>query len=406
MLNIKSGIMSFKNKLFSIGDGAPLSILSLVVIFALDILILTTIYTGLNNHTSQIVTPQKYVSGQCRNIYINQTWKKSNLASQLEPIVSAHYNRTYYGHQDIYQLLYNKDIHPVCHDLYLQFKSIIESNTMKNAFIKRKKTTEIKQKVISDFQNKKGAYDTSLLEKIADEDNTSTKNTQTSTMANEYIAQIKKINQEINAIDQRINASPLIQTLWQSIDPTSPQAKKIKSDYERFQFWYPVKKLIWQLLFLLPLFILFYLWFTRSTKKKAKIQSLVSSHLLVVASIPILIKIADTLLEIIPKHLLIRFFNLLESLNLVAIWYYLVVLAAIGAGLAAIVIIQKTIFSKERIYQKRLMSGSCYSCAKKLPKSASRICPFCGINQFKKCDHCGKETYFSGDYCIHCGEEH
>ncbi|WP_372845633.1 hypothetical protein [Pontiella sp.] len=88
-----------------------------------------------------------------------------------------------------------------------------------------------------------------------------------------------------------------------------------------------------QLLFLIPIFAVFYFWSERSVKKDNRIQSLIASHLLVVAFIPILIKLMKLVVDLIPDH----FFNaLFRILHLIAIWHYLVILGAVALGLLSI----------------------------------------------------------------------
>src|SRR5690606_7517932 len=76
-------------------------------------------------------------------------------------------------------------------------------------------------------------------------------------------------------------------------------------------FWFPVKVLLMQLSFLLPLLIGFYFWFNRSLKKGRGIQTLISSHLLVVTAIPVALKLFWMIYDILPKRLLKQLWELL-----------------------------------------------------------------------------------------------
>ena len=160
---------------------------------------------------------------------------------------------------------------------------------------------------------------------------------------------------------------------------------------------------MWQLLFMLPLFFIFFFWHSRNVKRNNKIQLLISSHLLVVASIPIVLKIINLVLELIPKHFFKEVFKILEQFHIIALWHYVVILVSIFAVILFIYLIQKKFFNKKRLYQKRLMKGSCYLCGKVLPQK-SEICPFCGTNQLRKCPNCNADTYVAGEYCVNCGK--
>jgi len=167
-------------------------------------------------------------------------------------------------------------------------------------------------------------------------------------------------------------------------------------------FWYPVKKLAMQLLFLLPLFAVFYAWNSASIKGSRSLQTLVSSHLLVVSFIPIFCKIIETVYDIIPKQLLHKLIALLTSLKLVAIWHYLIIALAIGAALFLIYIFQKKLFSREKLIERRIAKGECQQCGKHLPTGA-RACPFCGYVQFSNCPACGKPKHSQAHHCWACG---
>ena len=208
---------------------------------------------------------------------------------------------------------------------------------------------------------------------------------------------------DIADIEERINAHPLIKDLWNMLAPGENKYRtQVIKDLKSFEFWYPLKELGWELVFMFPLFMMFYFWNSRSIKKENNAQILISTHLLVIASIPILMKFGEVVLDLIPKHFFRNLFKVLEMLHLIAIWHYVVILLSIGIALFLIYVIQKKIFNKHRLQQKRLMKGACYFCGKKLPHQ-STLCPFCGTNQLKICSKCSKNTYACGEYCINCG---
>jgi RNA polymerase subunit RPABC4/transcription elongation factor Spt4 len=129
-----------------------------------------------------------------------------------------------------------------------------------------------------------------------------------------------------------------------------------------------------------------------------------NSHLLVVAFIPIFVKIINSIIDIIPKYLIKQIFDFLEKMNLIAIWYYVVVFISILIALFIIYIIQKKFFNKERLLERRLLHWECLNCGKHLP-IWSKSCPICGTKQLKKCKNCGNETFANGKFCKECGNE-
>ena len=112
---------------------------------------------------------------------------------------------------------------------------------------------------------------------------------------------------------------------------------------------------------------------------------------------------SETVYDIIPKKLLKKLMDLLESLKLVAVWHYLVIAITVAAALFLIYIFQKKLFSREKLIERRITKGQCQECSKHLP-AGSVACPFCGFAQFKACSSCGKMTLVYGKYCKECGK--
>jgi predicted RNA-binding Zn-ribbon protein involved in translation (DUF1610 family) len=158
-----------------------------------------------------------------------------------------------------------------------------------------------------------------------------------------------------------------------------------------------------EMLFLLPLLGVFYLWNARSIARGKSFQTLVSSHLLVVVCIPVVLKIMELAYDIVPRRFLRQLIELLESLKLVAIWHYLLIGGAVLAALALIYLFQKKLFSRERLMQRRIAKSQCQACGQHLA-AGSRHCPACGAAQFRTCSHCGQPTHVHGRYCTACGQ--
>ena len=403
MGTFKNRISKFKNSLTRFNDEEPLSKLSLAIIIILDFFILSVIFEGLAEHTSQLTSPYEYFPYECREIFIQTSWTDANKIAKVQKLVLQDYNRYSYTYDKMLDKNKIEKMHPVCQNFYQLIKSIYEDANLKNLFIQRQALLKERIQYKNNFKQSNEVYNTSLLEKIADKDTNNLDAVSNSIKIQSE--QINKISSKITDIDRQISSHTLIIALWNMMRPGNKSFREeLINDINSYDKKYLFKELIWQLLFMLPLFFIFLLWHSRSLKRDNKIQLLISSHLLVVASIPIIIKVINLLLELIPKHFFRELFKLLKNLHIIALWHYIVILISIFVVILFIYIIQKKIFNKKRLYQKRLMKGSCYQCGKTLPKKDG-ICPFCGTNQLKKCPNCNADTYVAGEYCVHCGKQ-
>jgi hypothetical protein len=380
-------------------DNQPLSKAALVIILFLDIFILTAIFNGLDEHTRQLASPDDRIPYICREIVINSRWNATNRTDNLSQIVISHSTRYYQVEEK------KKERHPICEPYVTLLDQIKNDKELTAAFEDRDKFVQEARDLQREIGNLKGAYDTSLLETIAKQKHGQAHVQALQKGIRQKTETLNTLQGQINALDQRINENGKIKLLWERLQGLSDQDREtLKADLRRMYFWHPVKRLGMQMIFLLPLFAVFYVWNNASIRKNCSIQKLVSSHLLVVSFIPIFFKIIETVYDIIPKKLLKKLIDLLESLKLVAIWHYLVIALAVAAALFLIYIFQKKIFSREKSVERRIAKGQCQECGKHLPTGAT-ACPFCGFAQFKICNSCGKQTLVYGKYCKECGKE-
>jgi ribosomal protein L40E len=400
MKKLKQRIVEFKARLTSVSKEEPLNKLSLATIIILDLFILTLVFTGLNEHTQQLTTAAEYMPPNAQSIFIDQAWSSANRISKLQPLILSDRNNYNYRYESPFEERKTKLMHPASRMFYQQVKELSQDKELRALFLIRQKSVEEREKTEIAFDQAKKSYDTQLLENIANA--AAGAANATSTTARQYAQKIDQLTGEIRTTEQKINSQPGIQKLWILITPDDSAREKIVSDYKHFQFWFPLKELGWQLIFLLPIFGIFYAWSVRSVKNDNSIQTLIASHLLVIASLPIILKVIELVIEIIPKHFFKNLFNILQTLHLMALWHYFVIFAAIIIGLALVYFIQRKVFNKQKMMQKRLMKGACISCNKRLPTGA-QFCPFCGTRQFEECTACSKATPSGGPCCIHCG---
>ena len=379
-------------------DDQPLGKAALVIVLFLDIFILVAIFNGLGAHTRQLSSPDEYIPYSCREIVINRHWNSTNRMDNLSNIVISSSNSYYQVEEK------KKDLHPVCKPYSELIGQIEHDKELAGIFEDRNKADREAKELQRGIDNLKGAYDTSLLETIAQQQESQTKVDATKKDFQQKTSALNLLKTRIASLEQTINRDAKVTLLWEKIQAlTEEDRQQLLTDLRRLNFWYPVKKLGMQLIFLLPLFAFFYAWNNVSIRKNRGVQTLVSSHLLAVSFIPILCKIIETVYEIIPKKLLKQIIDLLESLKLVAIWHYLVIAAAVVAALFLIYLFQKKLFSREKLLERRISKGECQQCGKRLPAGA-QACPFCGFTQYISCAYCNKPTHVHGKFCRECGK--
>jgi predicted RNA-binding Zn-ribbon protein involved in translation (DUF1610 family) len=388
----------FQQRLTSL-DKQPLSRATLVVIIFLDLFILTSIFDGLADHTAQLAGPDQRVPPLCRSLVIDGEWNATNRLDSLARSVSAYQANPYReavsgdrGQQ-----------HPLCAPIVGAYESIRDDAGLARNLQESRRLRKETQDLRVELERMKGAYDTTLLETIAGKPQ---EGKDTAAIRKTMAEKTASLNERVGRqalLDASIEQDPRVHELFARVAKVSDtQRTALRDELRRLNFWYPAERLGMEMLFLLPLLAVFYLWNAKSIAANRPFQILVSSHLLVVVLIPVFFKIVELVYDIIPRKLLRQVMALLESLNLVAIWYYLLIGAAIVVAMALIYLFQKKLFSREKLLQRRIGKGLCQACGQQLPHD-SPYCPACGTAQFRTCSRCNALTHVHGRYCKACG---
>ncbi|MCD4832037.1 MAG: hypothetical protein K8R02_09605 [Anaerohalosphaeraceae bacterium] len=400
-MNFIKSALAFKSRLTRFNEEQPLGKLSLTIVILLDIFLLSVVFVGLDAHTAQLSSVREYFPHECRQALIEDRWSNANKLDRLQSIVLNDYNN--YLHRDSF---FDEDklakMHPDCKKYFQSVKAIAENQSLKNMFIERQSLERKRSNWRTRHNIGKDVYDTQLLEKIADNNSKSGKSVTES--MREISTEYEKINARLTTISSKISNAQLVKDFFEQFGPSnSSKRDNLISDLKRYKVFYALKELCWQFLFLLPIFAGALFWHIRSTNKKLPTQTLFSAHLLTIASIPILFKIVELVLDLIPNTFFRALFKLLEKLHIIALWHYLLIVVALFVAILIVYLIQKKFFNKQRVYEKRLIAGKCWFCGKKLPPK-SRHCPFCGKNQMRQCSHCQSDTFLGGSCCINCGK--
>jgi ribosomal protein L40E len=397
LANVKRRLMPLYRSLTRTGEEQPLHKVALAVVLLLDVFILISIFDGLDVHTRQLASPAERIPQLCREIVIDRAWSREVRLDRLAATVVE--RRSVYRDPDRRE----PETVPSCARVLGPIQAIAAEESLGELLQKRQQLTSDLRDAETALAREKGAYDTHLLESLAKPGIQRTDveailaNVQLRTTA------IEAARARLAEIDARLDGARPVASLWAALDAMgSGEAASLAAELREQERWYEVKRLGMQLLFLLPLLAAFATWHAKSARRGRGLQALVSSHLVVVASIPLIFRIADAVYEIIPKRLLKRLMELLVSLKLVALWQYLVIAVSIAAALVTVFAIQRWLFSRERLLERRIAKEQCQRCGKRLPAGA-RACPFCGYGQRRACSSCGGSTPVHAPFCSECG---
>jgi len=395
---ISKKIANTRHNLSSLDD-QPIGKAALIILIFLDLFILISIFDGLSDHTRQLTMPSQLIPQSCRDIVIENEWNKTNRLTRLANVVKT--SRGSYQLKDERERTLER--HPVCKPVTQLFLSIEDDNSISEKLKRYLDDAAEVDQLNSTIKRINSAYDTSLLEDIADKNAGGTK---VESLRKDFQLKTNTLNQLTDSqrsLKSELNQDKRILELFTLVDNfTEEDRSRLRDDLRKLNFWYPVKRLGMEMIFLLPLFVIFYFWNTKSLTASKPFQALVSSHLLVIVFIPVLFKITELIYEILPKKFFKQLIDLLESLKLVALWHYLMMAAIILAALALIYLFQKKLFSREKLMVKRISKGACQNCGIHLPENTS-ACPFCGFEQYRQCDNCNRPTYVFGKFCKECG---
>jgi hypothetical protein len=382
--------------LSQVGERQPLNRAALVIVLFLDLFILVSIFEGLDAHTAQLTTPAERIPVTCAEIVIDRRWSETSRLDRLADAAAVREVPAERRHEP------SRSVHPSCAPLLDAIDAARTDEEVSRALRAHRRVEAEIRELGAALSTMRPAYDTALLEAIAaaphrqgiaaiEKD------------VREKTAAVEKARAQLATIDAALEGNPRVAAVWARIAAlTEDDARRLESDRRRITFWFPLKRLGMQLLFLVPLFAAFYAWSVRSARGGRGVQTLVSSHLLVVSFVPIFGKLAEAVHDVIPKRLLAKLIALLAALNLVAIWYDLVIAAAIAAALFLIWVVQRKLFSREKLVEKRIGKGLCQDCGKRLPAHA-RACPFCGFSQFVACPACRGPAHVHASHCAECG---
>jgi hypothetical protein len=393
----KAKMAAMYRSLTRTGEEQPLHKLALAVVLLLDVFILVSIFDGLDVQGRQLDSPGERLPQVCRTIVIDRTWTTEVRLDRLAAAVSS--RRSVYRDPERRE----PDPLPLCARVLSPLYAVAAQDELGELLEQRERLGSELRDSETALAREKGAYDTHLLSALANPRANRPEVEAIVATVQHRTAAIEAARARLAGIDAVVRANPQVVALWSALDALgASDAAALASEERWLERWYEVKLLAMQLLFLLPLLGTFAVWHGVSARRGRGLQALVAAHLVVVAAIPLIFRIAEAVYEVLPKRFLKRFIELLVSLKLVAIWHYLVIALGVAAALATVFTIQRWLFSRERLLERRIAKGECQRCGKRLPAGAP-ACPFCGFGQRRACASCGGRTAVHAPFCSECG---
>jgi hypothetical protein len=401
-----------------------LNVPSLIVIVLVDIFILANVFFGLDNISRWHLSPDQ--AYPCYREW--QTYRESKdagkdyallrrsilpsadygtIANPIRAIPVSASNSTSIREQ--YQRDQNSHIgqvSPQCLDdasLQDALQSPENRKTITTIDEKLQKISQLEQT----NRNIREQYDSSLLEKGVGQPRSQSINALSAEQAKPKIdannASISQLKQEITALKQTLLAQPAAQTLL--TQRQKPEAfEPIAAGYRHAAFWYPSIQLGFQALFLLPLILVAYGIHRFALRKNYGLVALITWHLLIIATIPALLKVFEFLqVGVLFQWIATTIGKVFGDLLFLVSYIQIVLIPLVGFGLIKLIQrLSKRTGNAQTQAAERVAQSRCLRCAKKIgPHDAH--CAHCGYQQYAECPSCHAMTHRQMPHCTHCG---
>jgi hypothetical protein len=258
-------------------------------------------------------------------------------------------------------------VYSICLD-YAEHKDKINTKSRQETI----KTIEKKQEQISKLEQTNSTirrqYDSSLLEKIANQPRNQSINLVGAEKAKQELdknnAQISTLKTEIDNFKKQLLSAPESINFFQLLKDEA-KYNQTKKGYQQASFWYPSIQFGLQSVFLLPLITIALLVHNFAQRRRYGLIALISWHLLVIFCIPLLLKIFQFLQVDIVFGLI---FDIISSLvgNLLFLVSYIYILLVPLIGFGVIKFFQKVVFNSKVQAANRVQKLRCVQCAKKI----------------------------------------
>lgn len=395
----------YKNNFIFIGK-EKLSKFSILAILFLDIVVLMTIYQGINFQTNIVNNPLTTFPYKCRDVVSSNT---------LENFNSYSYGREYYGYDSTkYQDIKDLEVDSRCNIISEKIASIKDKIDIQGYGNKYEQFDQQEYKLNYEINLLKANYNTILFEKMSNQESSNSiieGNLTAKNIKNKY----NKLNLELDNIKKQkenlnlqFKEEELIKDLVLYIGENKTQ---FFDDIEKAQKYYYIKYELVILIFLIPLIVLFFYLMKKNLLNEKYVPYIIFKNIFLISSIPAIQSIYRLVNIFIPKIFVEKLLMFFYTLEIPFVVYYF----AIGIFVFIFIFIVVKLQARFRNDNEKLKNNSisfiesynkniCLSCGNRVDFNTMNFCPCCK-NQLKTtCSFCENQTIKNLSYCCSCGE--
>jgi hypothetical protein len=252
----------------------------------------------------------------------------------------------------------------------------------------------------NDLQHKektvRSEYDTSLLEKIADED--------TRIYGNQDVVRdsFKDTQKELQLLTTKITVGE--EEIKRLKVIARAAEKPLRDQYRSAVRIRQLKVFLWEAIFWIPFFFITLWWYSR-TKRKNSRWEVIAIAALIASSVITLQSFCIFLWSWIPRELLEKLWEILQATLLTRIVGYYLMMAVIVLLLGGLIVsVHRRATDPVRGGKKKIRNMQCPTCSYPLDLSED-YCGGCGKQLKDTCASCGKTNCTWAAVCEHCGKK-
>lgn len=393
---IKKVFAKTKESLLTYG-GESFSTLSIVLIIFLDIFILTAVFNGINAQKHSVLSMYEKFPYTCSR-YFNAD---RNLIDKYE-ITTISLPASQYKFQEV---------EPLCIELNGKILDLLKNKKYSSTAKRYNEIDKELKRLSQEIKTIEARYNTTLFEKAA--------YIQSNNLVTTKTTYDVLIGQEKTLQDEQKNLADITK-----LEEFKTLERFIKNNIQKFQdnkdSYYRTKAFLDflnVLKFTLPLILIFYFIYRRSEGSEStvgKLGVLISSHTILINSIPLFLNTLYLIYHAIPKVFFTSIIKFLYAIGGIFLGYYFLIALGIMIFAIAILFVQKRYRQKQEELKQRnidigkklsLARSTCPNCLNNIRIDQDIFCPHCAAQLKELCKYCGNKRYSFTKYCQNCGKE-